>query len=63
MTLSLADAKDIHVDAAVATVFFSELDGTSAFKEEQRIAPKAFLSGRDVFTLVLTGFGKNFLKH
>lgn len=46
------------VDAAVAAVL-SELDGVFTFKEEQRTALKAPLVGRDVFALLLTGFGRS----
>lgn len=41
-TASLASAKDISMDVAVAAVL-SELDDIFAFNEEQRSALKAFL--------------------
>lgn len=54
MSVSLAAAKDICVDAA------SELDGILTLKEEQRAAPEAFLGAKDVFTLLPIGFGRSF---
>lgn len=48
------------MDAAVLTVL-SELEAIFTIKEEQRMAPKAFLSGRGA--LLPTGLGKSIFKH
>lgn len=58
MTVSLAIAKKISVDDAVAAVL-SEVEGMLALKDEQRMALKVFLGGKDVLTLLLTGCGKS----
>lgn len=55
-------AKEITVDAAFRAVL-SELDGVLTLKEQKKTAPKTFLCGRRVFTLLLTGFGKSLAKH
>ena len=39
----------------------SELNSVSSLKEEQITALKAFLNGKDVFPLLLTGFGKTLI--
>lgn len=44
--MRLADAKGIGVDAVLAAYLF-ELDGVFALKEEQRMAHKAFLHGKN----------------
>lgn len=41
----------------------SELDGTFASKDEQRMPLKAFLGGKDVFALVPTEFLQELIKH
>lgn len=41
----------------------SELDGVFCIEEEQRKAVKAFLVGKDAFSLVSTVFGKSLVKH
>lgn len=48
VTVRLAAAKDISMDAAEVAVI-SELDGIFAFKKEQRTAPNAFLLGKNMF--------------
>lgn len=52
--MRVAAAKVTSMDAVVAAVL-SKLDGIFILKEEQRMTPKAFLSIKDVFTLLLTG--------
>lgn len=47
---------------AAVVALLSELDGVLSSKEEQRMGLKAFLSGNSVFTFLLTGFGKRFVK-
>lgn len=46
----------VSTDAAIASVV-SKLKSFSSLNEEQRLAPKAFLNGKVVFTLLLTCFG------
>ncbi len=55
---TMAAPIELSMDASIAAVL-SELDNISSLKEEQRTAPKAFLGGKDVFALLLTGFGKS----
>lgn len=46
--------QEISIDAAVRAVV-SELDGIFVLRQEQRnMAQKAFISGKDVFLLLLT---------
>lgn len=40
-----------------------ELDGIFGLREEQRMAPMAFLCGKDVFALLSTYFVKSLAKH
>ncbi len=54
----MAAAKEVSLHAAIAAVL-SELDNTSSLKEEQRMALKALLDGKDVFVLLPTGFVKS----
>lgn len=54
--------KDISIDAAVA-VISTELYDIFTVKEEQITAPKALLSWKDVFILLLAGFGKSLVEH
>lgn len=44
-------------------LFLSEADGIFTLKEEQRKAPKPFMSGKGVLALLPTDFGKSFVKH
>lgn len=60
MTVSLAVAKNISMDAALRAVL-SELIGPFTLKEEQRAVLKGFLSVKDYFTLLSTGCGKRFV--
>lgn len=46
------------MNAAIAAVLV-ELDNIFSLQKEQRMALKAFLEGKDVFALLLTGFGKS----
>lgn len=61
MTVSLATAKEMSVDAAIPALL-PELDAIFTFKE-QRLALKAFPGGKDVSALVVFGFGKSDVKH
>ena len=49
--------EDVSVDTEIASVI-SEPESISSLKGEQRTTPKAFLHGKDVFTLLSTSFGK-----
>lgn len=51
--------KEVSV-AAVASVI-SELESLSSLKEEQITTLKAFLDGKDIFSLFPTGFGKTLI--
>lgn len=57
---ALADAKEISVHAAAEAVL-SEPGGIWTLKE-QRAAQRAYLGGEDVFSFLLTGFGKSLIK-
>ena len=48
------------IDTAITKVI-SQLENISALKDEQRTALEAFLSGKDVFALLPTGFGKSLI--
>ncbi len=52
----MALPEQVSVDVAIASVL-SELEGISLLKPEQRTT----LDGKDVFTLLLTDFGKNLI--
>lgn len=54
-----AAVREISVDAAVAA-FLSGLDVIFTLWEEGRTALKAFLRGKDLFSLLLTGVGQSF---
>lgn len=45
------------MDAAITEA--ANLIGYAALKEEQRLAIREFLNGRDVFVMLPTGFGKS----
>ena len=47
-----------NMDAALSSVL-SDLENISSLKEEQTVALKAFLSKKDVFAVLPTGFGKS----
>lgn len=61
VTVSLAAAKETNVDAAIPALS-PELDAIFTFRE-QRLAVKAFLGGKDVSALLVSGFGKSDIKH
>ncbi len=50
----------VSTDAALASVL-QQVDSTASVKKEQRTTLKAFLDGKDVFVLVLTGFSKSLI--
>ncbi len=50
----------VRVDAAIALVSL-ELECISMLKEEQRMTLKAFLQGKNVFTLLLNDFSKSLI--
>lgn len=58
---AVADAKKISIYAAAEAVL-SEPGGIWTLKE-QRAAQRAYLGGEEVFSLLLTGFGKSLIKH
>ena len=49
-----------EMSVAIAQVL-SELESIPSLKEEQKTALEAFLGGKDVFALLLTGFGKSLI--
>lgn len=51
----MAAATEISVDVAVVAVFL-ELNDTFTLEEEERVAQRAFLTGKDVFASPLTDF-------
>ena len=51
---------DSSIDTAITKVI-SQLENISSLKDEQRTALEAFLSGKDVFALLPTGFGKSLI--
>ena len=53
---TMAALEDVSTDAVITSVI-SELERISSLKQEQRIAVKAFIDGKDVFTLLSVGFG------
>lgn len=56
MTASLAAANEISMNAALEAVL-SELDDIFALKDRERRALEAFLGGKEVLDVSLTGFG------
>lgn len=60
--ISETDSNNGCCYGALALVL-SELDGVFIIKEYLKMAPKAFLSGQQAFTLCPTGFGKGLVKH
>ena len=50
----------LSVDTAITKVI-SRLENISSLKGEQRTALEAFLSGKDVFAILPTGFGKSLI--
>lgn len=50
--------QEVSIDVVIASVLF-ESGNISLFRDEQTTALKAFHSGKDVFALILTGFGKS----
>lgn len=56
VTVSMADAKEITVDAV------TEQNWVTFFLYEKRATLQAFLGGKDVSTLHLTGFGKSLVE-
>lgn len=48
--------KEKSINAAIASVI-TELEFMSSFKEEQKMALKAFIDRKDAFILLLIGFG------
>lgn len=59
VSASVAAANEVSADAAAAPVL-SEADDIFTLKEEQRTAPKAFMSGK---ALLPTDFGKSCETH
>lgn len=55
MTASLAAAREISLDAAVAAVL-SALDDIFPYKKNKRMSMRTFLGGKDAFALPLRGF-------
>lgn len=60
--VSISAAKEFSADAAVAAVLL-DLSTFFTLKKEQKVAVKAFLGRRHALALLLTGFGKSFVKH
>lgn len=58
--MSLAAAEEINMDAAVTAVLL-ELDDIFTLKQKTEL--NTFPSGKDVFILLLNGFGKSSVKH
>ncbi len=52
---TMAATDVVSINAAAASVL-SELESVSSLKEEQRTTLNIFLDGKDVFTLLPTGF-------
>ena len=57
---TMAACTELSIDSAISSVL-SDLESLSSLKEEQRTALKAFLSGKDIFALLPTGFDKSFI--
>lgn len=62
MTVSLGDAKEISIDAAVDGDF-SKPGGFFILKEEQRTKLRGFPQWKRCFALLPAGFGKSLTKH
>lgn len=60
--VSIAAAKEFSADAAAAADLL-DLSTFSTLKEEQKVSLKAFLGRRHALALLMTGFGKSFVKH
>ena len=48
------------IESAIVT-WLTKLDGIVSLKEEQTTALKAFVDKKDVFAVLLTGFGKRLI--
>ena len=56
----MAAPEEVSVDTVIASVI-SEVESISSLTDEQRAALMDFIHGKDVFTLLLTGFGKSLI--
>ena len=57
---TMAAPEEVSLDTEIASVI-SELESISSSKEEQRTTLKAFLHGKDVFSLLPTSFCKSLI--